>query len=173
MKRCPFYWHYFTCYRLPTQTREHHIYDENQPLTSARAIQFSTKRSGSVAYNTVFAKPQKMYDCDTNEGKLMISSQPVQAYQCTWSNQQWSAEDRGKSYAIFSLNGSHFPGSQYLNKKVKFLQKEFWINLVKIIKHYLLWLFFLIWWHQMAFMIYMIVQRFKYILSHFINLGIV
>ena len=90
-------------------------------MTANRAIEFSTKRNGTVIFNTVFAKPKKMLDCDTTEGKFMISSHPVQAYQCTWSKQQWSAEDRGKSYAIFSLGGSHFPGPQYLNKNVKFL----------------------------------------------------
>ena len=90
------------------------------PLTKDEAIKLSTKRNGSFDLNTVFEKPVEMLNCETSEGKLMISRYPVQAFQCSRINGQWFAKDEGKMFAIFTMDGTHFPGPEYLHKNVKF-----------------------------------------------------
>jgi len=107
-------------FQIPNQTRVRHIYDGPYPFTSTRAIEVSLNRSENINYNTVFNNPYKFLECDTLFGTLIISRQPVQAYQCTRINGQWTATSCGKVHAVFNMNGNHFPGPQYLFQKIVF-----------------------------------------------------
>ena len=86
-------------------------------------------RNGYSPYNTVFAQPKGMLKCETDDpfySQLIISQDRVQAYQCTRiSPGHWSGEDLGMVHAIFAIEGSHFPGKQYLNKKIVGLHNSF------------------------------------------------
>ena len=77
----------------------------------------SAERSSNIDRNTIFMKPKHFRFCKTDDEQspnLTISSHPVQAFQCVRSNNGvWEASNLGKVYAIFSLNGSHFPGYLY------------------------------------------------------------
>ncbi len=111
-------------FRIPEQTRERHIYDGPFPFTGSRAIEVSTNRSENISCNTVFNNPYEFLECDTLFGTLfetlIISAKPVQTYQCTRSDGQWTAASCGKVHAVFSMNGNHFPGEQYLFGRVVF-----------------------------------------------------
>jgi hypothetical protein len=106
---------------LPSQTTSRHIYEGNGIFTKQDAINISVKRGSSFDLNTVFKKPNNFKKCSTDDEKypiLIISNHPVQAYQCVRShNGKWEAFNLGKVYAIFAMDGSHFPG--YLYKSIK------------------------------------------------------
>ena len=105
--------------------KKHHIFNESCHFTENDAINISTQRDGPSPYNTVFACPNELRECETDDlcyPTLIISKDKVQAYQCTRVNPgQWSAESLGMVHALFAIDGSHFPGKQYLYKNIKFL----------------------------------------------------
>ncbi len=102
---------------LPQHTKDNHIFEGRGSLTKQEAIHFSAKRGSNINLNTVFDKPKYFKECKTDDihnPNLTISSHPVQAFQCVRSNSgTWEAHDLGKVYAIFAMDGSHFPGYLY------------------------------------------------------------
>ena len=102
---------------LPQDTRLKHIYEGKGILTKQDAVNISVKRGSSYDLNTVFEKPNYFIKCKTDDihnPKLTISNQPVQAFQCIKNNYgDWEAHSLGIVYAIFAMNGSHFPGYLY------------------------------------------------------------
>jgi hypothetical protein len=110
---------------LPQETRIKHIYEGRGILTKKEAINLSAERGSNISLNTVFDKPKHFKVCKTDDilyPNLTISSHPVQAFQCVRSNNvKWEAHDLGKVYAIFAIDGSHFPG--YLYKSIKWPSK--------------------------------------------------
>ena len=110
---------------MTERAKENHIFNESYHFTENDAINISTQRDGPSPYNTVFARPHEMLECETDDlyyRTLIISKDKVQAYQCTRVNPgQWSVENLGMVHAYFAIDGSHFPGKQYLYKNIKFL----------------------------------------------------
>ncbi len=106
---------------LPQETEKKHIYEGRGILTKQEAINLSAERGSNISLNTVFEKPKHFKVCKTDDilnPNLTISSHPVQAFQCVRSNSgTWEAHDLGKVYAIFAMEGSHFPGYLYPDVK--------------------------------------------------------
>ena len=115
--------------RLTAKAKEHHIFSGSYPFTENDAIKMSAKRGDHYHSNTVFAQPNEMIECETDDisyGTLTISINKVQAYQCTKIKPgRWSAKNVGMVPAIFALGGSHFPGEHYLYKNVVNVNKCF------------------------------------------------
>jgi hypothetical protein len=102
---------------LPQETRLKHIYEGKRNFTKKGATTLSAERGSNINLNTVFEKPKHFKVCRTDDilyPNLTISSHTVQAFQCVRSNSgTWEAHDLGKVYAIFAMDGSHFPGYLY------------------------------------------------------------
>ena len=109
---------------MTESAKKHHIFSESSSFTEDDAINTSALRDESITLNTVFAQPFEMLECETDDPvnpTLIISEDKVQAYQCTKIlTGQWLSENVGMVHAIFSSDGNHFPGEQYLHKNVIF-----------------------------------------------------
>jgi len=117
----------FTCSKLQDKAIDKHIYAGREKFTAEEAIRISAKRSSNIKCNTVFEKPKGFWQCKTDDPlypTLTISSHKVRAFQCAKNRKGiWEAEDLNEVYAIFSYNGSHFPG--YLYKNISWPHKHY------------------------------------------------
>ena len=88
-------------------------------MTIEEALKISESRTYEfIRKNAVFARPHGFQFCMTNDpenGELIISMDPVKTFLCVYSKKHrfWMGQYLGLFDAIFSKDGSHFPGYLY------------------------------------------------------------
>lgn len=107
---------------IPEMTRFRHLFSSEEVMSETDALSMAGKRDPRIQKTTIFEDTSTFLLCkilsNSNVESVILSEKPLRTFHCIFQNSVWIPIYVGKFHAVFTDEGTNFPG--FLVKKVNF-----------------------------------------------------